>query len=256
MISILARARTKAKEGVTEGWFAKFPKDVIYCEQLTKGNPNILNEEPFAEKKKEKAFWLSKWWHQKWPEKRKIDLAEPLARQAAVDAISEEAVYGDILDYVGRDGSWMVIATSVGILLIIMIAFRSFRNVAVAVISLLLGGATAIGLMGLLDVSVNFVNVVVFPIWLGLGVDAIFHLMGRSDADANDLDGYLHTVSAVFAAFATTAIGFGAMSISSHRGLASLGLAAIIGLACLFVTAVLVQLALWRTREIEDVSVN
>ena len=55
MISILARARTKAKEGVTEGWFAKFPKDVIYCEQLTKGNPNILNEEPFAEKKKEKV---------------------------------------------------------------------------------------------------------------------------------------------------------------------------------------------------------
>ena len=49
-----ARARTKAKEGVTDGWFAKFPKDVIYCEQLTNGNPNILNEEPFAEKKKEK----------------------------------------------------------------------------------------------------------------------------------------------------------------------------------------------------------
>ena len=50
-----ARARTKAKEGVTEGWFAKFPKDVIYCEQLTNGNPNILNEEPFVEKKKEKV---------------------------------------------------------------------------------------------------------------------------------------------------------------------------------------------------------
>ena len=50
-----ARARTKAKEGVTEGWFAKFPKDVIYCEQLTNGNPNILNEEPFVDKKKEKV---------------------------------------------------------------------------------------------------------------------------------------------------------------------------------------------------------
>ena len=55
IILFLARARTKAKEGVTDGWFAKFPKDVIYCEQLTNGNPNILNEEPFAEKKKEKV---------------------------------------------------------------------------------------------------------------------------------------------------------------------------------------------------------
>jgi len=48
----LARARTKAKEGVKDGYFAKFPKDVIYCEQITNGNPNILNEEPFAEPKK------------------------------------------------------------------------------------------------------------------------------------------------------------------------------------------------------------
>ena len=47
-----ARARTKAKEGVKDGYFAKFPKDVIYCEQITNGNPNILNEEPFAEPKK------------------------------------------------------------------------------------------------------------------------------------------------------------------------------------------------------------
>ena len=55
MLLFPARARTKAREGVTEGWFAKFPKDVIYCEQLTNGNPNILNEEPFVEKKKEKV---------------------------------------------------------------------------------------------------------------------------------------------------------------------------------------------------------
>jgi len=50
----LARSRRKAKEGATGGWFAKFPKDVVHCEKLTKGNINILEEEPFVEKKEKK----------------------------------------------------------------------------------------------------------------------------------------------------------------------------------------------------------
>jgi hypothetical protein len=166
-------------------------------------------------------------------------------------AISEEAVYSDILSFVERDGTWMVTVTTIGILLIVIFAFRSARNVLVTIVALSLGGGMAVGLMGLTGVTINFVNVVVFPIWLGLGVDAVFHLMGRSESDPNDLDGYIHTVSAVFAAFATTAIGFGGMSFSSHRGLASLGMAAVIGLACLFVTAVVIQLAFWRTRSID-----
>ena len=50
---ILARFRTKSKEGATDGWFAKFPKDVIHCEQVTGGNENILDEPPFTVEKKE-----------------------------------------------------------------------------------------------------------------------------------------------------------------------------------------------------------
>ena len=50
----MARAKTKAKEGVTDGWYAKFPKDVVKCEKLTNGNVNILEEEPFVERKEKK----------------------------------------------------------------------------------------------------------------------------------------------------------------------------------------------------------
>ena len=50
----MARAKTKAKEGATDGWFAKFPKDIIKCEKMTNGNVNILEEEPFVERKEKK----------------------------------------------------------------------------------------------------------------------------------------------------------------------------------------------------------
>ena len=54
----MARAKTKAKEGVTDGWYAKFPKDVVKCEKLTNGNVNILEEEPFVERKEKKIDYL------------------------------------------------------------------------------------------------------------------------------------------------------------------------------------------------------
>ena len=73
-------------------------------EELTLiANEPGLYEKLKAEKKQEKAFWLSKWWHVRRPEKKKIDQAEPLARAAAVETTKEElaklkAAGGDISD--------------------------------------------------------------------------------------------------------------------------------------------------------------
>jgi len=47
----LARFRGKVKEGSTGGWFAKFPEDVIKCEERVGGDVNILDKPPFAENK-------------------------------------------------------------------------------------------------------------------------------------------------------------------------------------------------------------
>ncbi len=44
------KSRTKSKEGATEGWFAKFPKDIVLCETLTDGDPDILKKDPYVER--------------------------------------------------------------------------------------------------------------------------------------------------------------------------------------------------------------
>ena len=36
------------------------------------------------QKRVEKEFWLSKWWHQRRPERRKIEIVEPVCRQVAL----------------------------------------------------------------------------------------------------------------------------------------------------------------------------
>ncbi|MEM1349055.1 MAG: MMPL family transporter [Myxococcota bacterium] len=161
-------------------------------------------------------------------------------------AVTEEALMRDILNFIKKETMWMLMFSISGIFGVALLAFRRYRFVVLTVATLATGILCSLGLIGLLGISFNFINIIIFPIWLGLGVDAVFHLVNRMLESPDDYDGFLHTVSAVFAAFATTMIGFGSMIISQHPGLASLGHVAIIGLGCVFVVAVCAQILAYR----------
>lgn len=47
----VVRSRTKGNEG----WFAKFPKDIVLCEEMTGGDTKILQKEPFVERKEQRT---------------------------------------------------------------------------------------------------------------------------------------------------------------------------------------------------------
>ncbi len=51
---ILAKSKSKSKEGATSGWFSKFPNDVIKSEKLTDGDEKILDKEPYTDKPSDK----------------------------------------------------------------------------------------------------------------------------------------------------------------------------------------------------------
>ena len=53
VITFLAKNRSDSKAGAKESWFAKFPKDVVRCEKLTDGDENILEKDPYVERKEE-----------------------------------------------------------------------------------------------------------------------------------------------------------------------------------------------------------
>ena len=44
----------KTKEGSKDGWFSKFPKDIVKSEQLTGGDLDILEKDPYVERKEPK----------------------------------------------------------------------------------------------------------------------------------------------------------------------------------------------------------
>ena len=51
-----AKGRALLKQGAKkdDGWFSKFPKDVVKSEELTGGDTKILEKEPFVEKVEQK----------------------------------------------------------------------------------------------------------------------------------------------------------------------------------------------------------
>jgi hypothetical protein len=161
--------------------------------------------------------------------------------EGTVSPISQEALLADILEHVKDDTVWLVLIAIIGLLIVAWIAFRDVRRLFFAVATVSIGVFVGTGLIGLVGVEFNFMNMVIWPIWLGLGVDAVFHLSSRVFNNPTDWSSFRHTAGAVFAAFTTTMIGFGSLMVSGHRGLASLGQVAVIGLAAILAVSLAVH---------------
>lgn len=161
--------------------------------------------------------------------------------QGSVDPISQEALLADILGHIKSDTLYLVLIALAGLFGMAWFAFRDVKRLLLSFVTVAAGVAIGTGLIGLAGVSFNFMNMVIWPIWLGLGVDAVFHLSSRVANTPQDWSGFRHTAGAVFAAFLTTMIGFGALSISDHRGLASLGQVAVIGLGSILLVSLAIH---------------
>ena len=105
--------------------------------------------------------------------------------------------------------------------------------------------------MVLTGVAFNFVNLLVVPLLFGIGVDSGIHLVHRARGGSPTALLETTTARAVFYSALTTTVSFGSLALSSHRGLASLGLVLVYGMtfAVLCNLVVLPALLSWRRRK-------
>jgi hopanoid biosynthesis associated RND transporter like protein HpnN len=99
-------------------------------------------------------------------------------------------------------------------------------------------------------VPLNFANVIVIPLLLGLGVDSGIHLVHRM-REATVPKGNLlatSTARAVLLSALTTVASFGTLGASTHLGLASLGRLLVVGMALILLCTLVVLPALSAVR--------
>jgi len=138
------------------------------------------------------------------------------------------------------------------ICILLWIALRRIDDVALTVVPLLLAGVITMELCVLLDLPLNFANIIALPLLLGIGVAfKIYYIMAWRAGQTNLLQSSL-TRAVIFSAL-TTATAFGSLWLSSHPGTSSLGKLLALSLVTTMCAAVLFQPALMgRPRDATD----
>ncbi len=125
-----------------------------------------------------------------------------------------------------------LVTASIAVALLLLVLWRSPRDTLIALAPLALAALLTSAVCVLIDMPINFANVIVVPLLLGIGVDSGIHLVHRFRAGAPP-DGILDTSTsrAVFWSALTTIASFGSLGLASHRGLATLGQLLTLGVA-------------------------
>ncbi len=87
------------------------------------------------------------------------------------------------------------------------------------------------GIMWLLGMKLNVMNIVMIPVILGTGIDCFVHFSHRFDECLNMSETVQTEIPAMFISSLTSIVGFGGLVLTGSRGLQSVGWIAVIGLS-------------------------
>src|SRR5262249_18503845 len=146
---------------------------------------------------------------------------------AAVQAVAPNATGAPINTSASADSvvdAFLQAGAYSGIVIVVLLAvgLRRARDVVLPPLPGLLSGLLTFATCGLLDLPLNFTNIIALPLLFGVGVafNVYFVMAWRAGETAMLTSSLMRAV--VFSAL-TTATAFGALWLSSHPGTASMG---------------------------------
>jgi len=138
-----------------------------------------------------------------------------------------------------------------GVFFMLFLHFRRIKIVILALIPLICGIIWMLGIMRLIGLRMNFVNIVVTPLILGIGIDDGIHIIHRYLEKGREgvEDAIYHTGRAVVMTSLTTMVGFGSLVFAQYRGLATMGALALLGVGLCLITSLTILPALLKLIE-------
>jgi predicted RND superfamily exporter protein len=159
-------------------------------------------------------------------------MAEELGPRAELSGVNVVSEF--MRTTVRRDA---VVASVIGFALVLGILWIDFRrrfDILASLFPLIVGVIWMLGGMVLLGLSMNFFNVFVTAMIIGVGVDYGVHMIHRYREERNASTdrlaaGLTETGKAVVLAALANVVGFGSLALSSYPGIQSIGYVAIMG---------------------------
>lgn len=166
------------------------------------------------------------------------EIREIKTRHGSFFPSSSAIVYADVLSTMFRDSKKILIMAFLCILFFVFLDFRNWRKSAMVMFSILAGVFWTIGVLYLLRIKLNLYNMVMIPAVMGMSVDNSIHVYHRyEELGRGSLSKVLSTTGiAAMLASLTNAAGFVGLAFTTHGGLRSMGVLAVIGVACSVIT--------------------
>ncbi|MCY1017559.1 efflux RND transporter permease subunit [Pyxidicoccus sp. MSG2] len=172
-----------------------------------------------------------------------------------VSAAGEALILADILDMVSREGPRILVAAVLSVLAAMWLTLGKLRTALICMLPTLLSVIGLVGLMSVLGLQFNYLNIMVLPVLIGTTVDAGVHLVQRlGEPGADFISVYGETGRAITGGLLTSAIGFVALILAKHPGLNSIGDLANLGfginmvIVLLGFPSLLLMVERWRRR--------
>ncbi|MHC4872614.1 MAG: efflux RND transporter permease subunit, partial [Planctomycetota bacterium] len=125
--------------------------------------------------------------------------------------------------------------------LVLVICYRNITRVILSLTPIIIALAYLIGIMSLFTIYFNFINVLVIPIIIGLGVDNGIHLVHRYYESKSSIKlVVMETGRAIVITNLTSMIGFGSLWAGSYKGLKSMGMLSVLGLTMSIVASLII----------------
>jgi predicted RND superfamily exporter protein len=164
-----------------------------------------------------------------------------------VQTASRATVFAEMIRSMRHDGPRAMVASFVGVALVVLVATRDVRAGATVLCALamavtwLVGGAAAWG------EKLNYVNFVVLPITFAIGCEYPYNVHDASVRLGGDVTAALRRAGGAVALCSfTTMVGYGSLLLADFQALQSFGRLAVVGEVACLIGALLVVPALLR----------
>jgi len=166
-------------------------------------------------------------------------------RTVAAEAIGEPVILVETERTVLRAFVEAAIIAVVAIALLLAVLIRNLRDVALIFAPLLLAALMTVAITVIIDLPFNLANIIALPLLFGLGVAGSLQLVMR-ERTVGGAAGALNssTPRAVLFSALTTIGSFGTLALSSHLGIANMGLLLAIAITLSLVCTLVVTPAL------------
>jgi predicted RND superfamily exporter protein len=151
-------------------------------------------------------------------------------------------VFRALVQIVGRDGRNAMLLTLVVVFLLLTVDFHNPIHSFIAMIPLAIGIFWMIGIMEISGMMLTVMNVMAFPLIIGIGIDDGVHIMHRwrHEGKGKIWTIFSSTGKAILLTSLTTMLAFGSLVFSIWRGFGQLGGALFIGVGSCFLTTVII----------------